>query len=147
LTSIDSSAPVRGSARTRIDASAERIWSLITDIARWPAWNPDISSAALDGDLAEGAVFRWKAGPGTITSRISRIEEPGLISWTGRTMGIRAVHVWRIEKEAGSALVSTEESWNGILPKVLRWPLRKMLQDSLEAGLRHLREEAERCPG
>jgi hypothetical protein len=45
---------------------------------------------SIQGDLAEGSVFRWKAGAGTITSTIQRVEPPRLIAWTGGTLGIRA---------------------------------------------------------
>jgi hypothetical protein len=47
---------------------------------------------AMQGAVARGSTFRWKAGPGTITSRIERVEPPRLIAWTGKTLGIHAIH-------------------------------------------------------
>ncbi len=37
---------------------------------------PSVKSVAMQGDLAEGSTFRWKAGPGTITSTI---QQKGLV--------------------------------------------------------------------
>ena len=62
-------------------------WDVLTAIDRWPSWNPDIKSMSIQGDLAEGSVFRWKAGAGTITSTIQRVEPPRLIAWTAGRSG------------------------------------------------------------
>ena len=143
--SINQEAPAKASASAEINAPVETVWSVLTDIPRWPDWNPDVKSASLDSGLAEGAEFRWKAGPGNIVSRIERIKLYEEIGWTGRTMGIQAAHVWRIrDTGAGRTAAETEESWDGILASVLRWPARRMLRNSLSSGLAHLKAEAER---
>ncbi len=38
---------------TQINASAARVWAILTDFARMPSWNPFIKS--ISGNLAEGA--------------------------------------------------------------------------------------------
>jgi hypothetical protein len=99
---------------------------------------------SVSGDVVPGTEFRWKAGPGTITSTIRRVEPPTLIGWTGRTLGIRATHVYRLEGREGGTLVRSEESYEGLVARVLRRPLRKTLDAALADGLRHLKLEAER---
>ena len=88
---VDGGAPVVSSAEAEIDAPIEHVWSILTAFERWPAWNPDVKSASLDGPVVEGATFCWKAGPSTISSTIVNLDGPRLIAWTGRTLGIRAV--------------------------------------------------------
>ena len=36
--------------------SPERVWSLLTDIPRWPEWNPDVKSVALEGEHGAAGV-------------------------------------------------------------------------------------------
>jgi hypothetical protein len=67
-----------------------------------------------------------------------------MIAWTGRIFGIGAVHVWPFEPHDGGTLVRTEESFDGLVARFFRRPLRKTLDRALESGLRHLKVEAER---
>jgi uncharacterized membrane protein len=143
-TKINESAPVIGRSETEIDAPVETVWDVLTAVESWPAWNPDIKSVSLEGELAEGASFRWKAGPGTITSTIREIDAPRRIAWTGKTFGINATHVYRLEDRNGKTFARTEESYEGLVARVLRRSLQKTLDKALEQGLAHLKREAER---
>ena len=136
-------APVLAAGEIEIASEPEAVWDVLTDFAAWPSWNPDVKSMAFEGGLAEGAEFRWKAGPGTSTSTIRRIERPLLIGWTGKTLGMSAVHVYRLERRDGGTLVTTEESFDGPIARLARRPLRRMLTTSLEAGLRALKTRVE----
>lgn len=136
-------APVLAAGEIEIASEPEAVWDVLTDFAAWPSWNPDVKSMAFEGGLAEGAEFRWKAGPGTITSTIRRVEPPLLIGWTGKTLGMSAVHVYRLERRDGGTLVTTEESFDGPIARLARRPLRRMLAASLEGGLRALKTRVE----
>jgi uncharacterized protein YndB with AHSA1/START domain len=142
--SVDRHAPVVGASEVVIAAPPETVWDVLAALEGWPAWNPDVKWVSVDGEIAEGTRFRWKTGPGTVTSTLQRVERPRLISWTGRTFGIDAVHVWRLEPRDGTTLVRTEESFAGVMARIFRWPLRRTLTGALESGLRHLKAEAER---
>lgn len=141
---VNKSAPVVAAARTEIEASPETVWDVLTNVEGWPSWNPEVKSVSLEGELAEGSVFRWKAGPASLTSTIGRVDPPRLIGWTGKTMTLNAVHVWRLEPSHGGTLVTTEESWEGLLARVLRGRLQKTLQKSLASGLGALKAEVEK---
>jgi len=141
---IDSGAPAVARGEIDVAASPETIWRVLTEVGSWPAWNPDVKSASLEGPLAVGTQFRWKAGPGTITSTLQSIEPPHRIGWTGRTFGINAIHVHRLERQGETTNVTSEESWDGLLVRLLRRPLRKTLEKSVNSGLQHLKAEAER---
>ncbi len=48
------------------------------------------------------------------------------------------------EPRDGGTLVTTEESYDGVVARLLRGRLQKVLDDTLESGLHHLKTEAER---
>ena len=141
---VDRAAPAVAASEREIAADPETIWDVLTEFEAWPDWNPDVSSVTVDGAVEKGTVFRWKVGRATITSTIGQVEHLRQIGWTGKAVGIEAVHVWRLEPRDGGTLVRTEESWAGLLVRILSGPMRKNLQRSLDAGLAHLKAEAER---
>ncbi|TML07687.1 MAG: polyketide cyclase [Actinobacteria bacterium] len=138
------SVPVKSSAEIEIDASPQVVWEVLTRFENWPSWNPDVKSMSFDGPLAPGSEFRWKAGPGTIVSTLDRIEPPLHIAWRGRTLTINAYHEWWLEPSDGGTHARTEESFSGLLVRLLRGSLQKTLDKSLRDGLEHLKHEAER---
>jgi uncharacterized protein YndB with AHSA1/START domain len=141
---INDQAPVRARREVEIGATADVVWDVLTDVDAWPRWNAEVKSATVAGAVAPGAEFRWKAGPGTIQSRIERTERPRLLAWTGRTFGMSAIHVWRLEPGDGGTRVTTEESMEGLPARVLRGMVQKNLDRSLDAWLRGLKAESER---
>jgi hypothetical protein len=141
---VDRRAPAVARADTAVSAPPDVVWAVLSDIDAWPEWNPAVSSASLEGPLEAGTRFRWKAGPGSITSTLRIVEPSRTIGWTGTTLGIRAVHVHRLDERDAATNVTSEESWNGLLVRLLRRPLAKRLQAELESGLGHLKAKAER---
>jgi hypothetical protein len=141
---LNRQAPVMGRSEIEIVAAPDVVWKVLTDIEAWPSWNPDVKSVSMPGGLAEGSAFRWKAGPGTITSVLQTVEPPRRIAWSGKTFGVQAMHVYALEARDGTTLVRTEESYDGLVARLFRGPLHKTLNGSLESGLRHLKVESER---
>lgn len=146
LMEIDRAAPVVAEVSLRIAAPPQAVWEVLTAIGDWPRWNPDVRKVKFAGPLEPGVTFRWKAGPGWITSTLRDVEPPGRIAWTGRTMGINAIHAYRFEADGDGTAVHSGESWEGLLPSLLRWPLRRVLRRSLAMGLQHLAAEVGRRP-
>ena len=118
---------------------------MLTAIEQWPSWNPDVRSVSVIAPVAEGSTFRWKAGPGTIASLVEHLDRPRLIAWSGKTLGIRAYHVWHLEGQNGRTLVRTEESYDGLVARLLRRSLQKTLDTALADGVRYLKAEAEKA--
>jgi uncharacterized protein YndB with AHSA1/START domain len=141
---VNRNAPVVAADEIDIAASPQAVWEILTDLESWPRWNPDVKSMDAQGELAQGSVFRWKAGPGTITSTIQEVEPARRIAWTGTTFGVKAKHVYRLEARGEGTRVHTEESYEGLVARLLRGSLRKTLEKSLSDGLRHLKTETER---
>ena len=141
---VNENAPVVSSAEGEIAAPIDDVWRILTAIEQWPMWNPDVKSVSIDGRVAKGAMFRWKAGPSTISSTVTRVDAPRLIAWTGKTLGISAIHVWHLEQRDGRTHVRTEESYEGPVARLLRRSLKKTLDAALTDGIRYLQREAER---
>jgi hypothetical protein len=64
------------------------------------------------------------------------VDPPREIAWTGTTMGIKAVHVFRFQANDRGTLARSEESWQGLLASLLKGYSRSVLA--------HLKVEAER---
>lgn len=137
-------APVYSHGQIEIAASPEAVWNLMADIESWPNWNSDVKEVTLQGEIVEGTPFRWKAGPGTITSVLRIVDRPNALGWTGRTFGIDAIHVWRFEPRGETTIASMEESFDGLVARLFRSRLQKQLDATTEAGLETLKATAER---
>jgi hypothetical protein len=127
-----------------VEAPPETVWSVLTGIADWPQWNPDVKSMSFDGPLEPGSTFRWKAGPATIVSTLEEVDPPGRVRWRGRTLSIDALHEYRLEPRDGGTHVETEETYSGLLARLMHGSLQKTLDRALEQGLQHLKAESER---
>ena len=144
---INQNAPVIAHEQLQIAADVQTVWDVLSDIEQWPRWNKDVRSVSVHGPIAAGTSFDWKAGPGTIKSRIAEVEAPNRIVWTGVTFGIRAVDAFSFEVSDGGTLVRESESWEGLLARLLRSRMERTLSSSLRDGLRSLKAEAERRAG
>jgi len=143
MVSINEDAPVVAKVQIEIEADLDTVWNIMANIEAWPNWNPDVKDAVLHGDLKPGTHFQWKAGPGKITSVLQNVEPPHLLAWTGKTMGINAIDIFKFEFVDGKTIVKEEESWEGLLSRAMHGRFQKMLEESLEAGLKYLKAEAE----
>jgi len=141
---INRDAPATAEGELEIDADPRTVFSVISAIDQWPSWNPDVRSVTLQGPVQPGAVFRWKSGPSSLTSTLQVVDPPHEIAWTGTTMGIKAVHVFRFQANDGRTLARSEESWEGLLASLLRRYSRKTLDKGIRSVLAHLKTEAER---
>jgi hypothetical protein len=141
---INRAAPATASGEALIGAEPETVFSVISAIEEWPSWNPDVKSVELDGPVEPGTMFRWKAGPSSITSTLEVVDPPHELAWTGTTMGIKAIHVFRLEAHDGGTLARSEESWEGLIATLLKGWSRKTLETGIEDVLSHLKAESER---
>jgi uncharacterized protein YndB with AHSA1/START domain len=144
LVEINRKAPVVVEGKIEIAAPTEVVWDVLTTIEDWPQWNPDVKSTEIARPVAPGTTFRWKAGPGTIKSKIETVEQPHVVAWTGSWLGISAIHVWRLEVSDGGTRVQSQESVEGLPARLLPGRHRKVFARSSQASLQALKVEAER---
>jgi uncharacterized protein YndB with AHSA1/START domain len=141
---INRNAPATAVGELRIDADPETVFSVISDIDAWPSWNADVTSASLDGPLRPETVFRWKSGRAALVSTLRVVDPYREIAWTGTTLGIRAIHVFRFQSLDGGTFAQSEESWEGWIPRVLPGYSRRTLDKGIGNVLAQLKVEAER---
>ena len=138
---VDHRAPVCESAETVIDAPPEVVWDTLSDLRSWPRWMPGVRTVSVGEPLRVGTEFQWKAGPGTIRSEILDCDRPRSVGWKGQTLGISALHVWRMQMQDGATHVLTEESWAGPLPRLFPGLMGKSVSKALHDGLPALSAE------
>jgi uncharacterized protein YndB with AHSA1/START domain len=141
---VNENAPAVSSAEIEVAADPELVWDVLTAIEDWPSWNPEVKWASIEGELTAGSRFQWKAGPSTITSTLHQVERPRLIAWTGKTLGLKAIHVYRLEARGAGTFVTSAESWQGPVARVFRRRMQLTLDRATDDGLRRLKGEAER---
>lgn len=144
---INQAAPAVAMKEIVIAAAPETVWAIHTDINSWSNWHPEITAVELKGPLKPGSTFTWKSGPGSITSTLNVVEPFRRVAWTGKAMGTRAIHVWRLEPTGEDTRVVTEESMDGWPVSLLRGFFRKTLDRTLDAWLLALKTAVETRAG
>jgi len=137
-------ARARSQATILIEAPLPRIWSLVTDVDRWPLWNRAVQRGRLEGPVQPGSVFRWTSGGFKVTSTFKVVEPMTRLTWTGVAFGTAAVHSWTFTPTDQGVKVTTTETFDGWLPAILPGAMQKTLDDTLPALLASLKTEAER---
>ncbi len=141
---INRTAPASAEASGHIAAPPQVVWDILTDLENWSQWNAEVTAMDFRGPLAVGSHFTWKGGGATIHSELLEVSPPHRVAWAGRTFpGINAVHVWSFTPDDEGTMVHTAESFDGFVVRLMRSKMRKMLSDTLENGIRMLREAAE----
>lgn len=140
---IDTNAPVFARKGILIHAPVEKVWQIQADIENWFKWQPDVTSAKLEGTLAAGTTFRWKAKGLNIVSTLHTVKPHQQIGWTGISLGMFAVHNWTFEARGEATLVTTEESLSGWLTRLMKLFDPDFLEKSLETSLQILKTRSE----
>ena len=141
---VNDQAPVVAFSEITIGAEPQAIWAVLFDVERWPTWNSAVKVARMAGPLAEGTSFRWKASSLMISSVFREVNPPHTLGWSGQTLGIPALHEYKIDPGPHGTVVRSTESWDGLLATLFPGVLKKKLQLSLDFGLECLKAEAER---
>jgi hypothetical protein len=144
MKSINNHAPVKCSKTITIDASIEKVWSVMTDINNWPNWQKDISKSKLNGALQPNATFDWKTGGVKIHSTIHTINPCKEFGWTGKVLGLFAIHNWALTETNGKTNVSVDESMEGFLTKIFKGSLNKSLEKGMLNWLVLLKQTCEK---
>ena len=140
---INKAAPAVATHELLINASVQKIWSLVAEIDRWPSWNPAVKSAKLNGAFEVGTTFNWKSGGISIVSTLQEIQPTTKLVWTGKAIGTRSIHVVSLQSTPAGVLVCTSESFEGWIVSLMRKSMQKILDKSLVAWLSELKSRAE----
>jgi uncharacterized protein YndB with AHSA1/START domain len=141
---IEDRAPVRGESRAAIGGDRETVWDILTDFDSWPEWMPGVKAMLFETRVVPGTSFRWRSRGVTTRSTILTVDRPAFISWDDRARGRTGLRTWRLEASGDGCVVHTDETWSGLLPRVLTGPMRNRLQRTLDESVAALKAEVER---
>jgi uncharacterized protein YndB with AHSA1/START domain len=106
-------------AEIEIDAPADRVWSLLSDLSRMPEWSPQCRMMKVFGPLRQGArtlnLNRRKAMYWPTTCRITEVIPGQKLAFRVETNG----SVWSYELHptgSGTRLVESRHAENGTKP-------------------------------
>lgn len=112
-----------------IDAAPEIVWSVLTDLNGYAAWNPFITSAEGTVEVGRQLTNRMEPPGGKATTfrpRVTEVEADTTFEWLGR-LGVRGVfdgrHRFELTATATGTRFVQDEEFTGILVRLLRGPL------------------------
>ena len=99
-----------------IDAPAERVWGILSDVERWPEWTASMTRVELldGGELAVGGRARIKqpAFPRLIW-RVTQLQPGRSFSWTAKSAGMTTIAAHDLRQRDDAAVnvtVSIEQT-------------------------------------
>ena len=104
-----------------IDATPDRVWEVLTDLAAYPAWNPFIVRA--EGVVGTGRRLTLTMQPiggraTTLRPRLVEVDVPRRLRWRG-TVGVPglvdAEHTFTLEPRGSGTRVVHQEDFRGVL--------------------------------
>ena len=145
LLEINQKAPAIGRCEGIVKAPREVVWEVLSTLEKWPQWNQAVSQIKVMGALETGTEFRWTAGGMKIRSKLLEVDPPHHIAWSGKaSLGIHAIHTWTLSSVDEGTRIVTEESFDGVVTRLLRKRMNRELQAALDQVLAALKLEAER---
>ena len=132
-----------------IGAPREAVWRTFLEVERWPEWSPWAVRFPDKSGLAVGVQF-FIALPAPFfpfvtlrfPCRVTALENPKLLCWTGRVLGVPGYHRFTLEDIPEGCHVLSEEELRGPLALLLR-PLRTIIKGRVVDFLSCLRSAAE----
>ena len=144
MKSINNDAPVKCSKSITINASTVKVWTILTDINNWSTWQTDITKPTLNGELKPGTTFDWNTGGARIHSTLHTVEPFNNFGWSGKTLGMLAIHNWTITETTGQTKISVDESMEGFLANLFKKLFNKNLEKGMQNWLNLLKKECEK---
>jgi len=144
MQSINNNAPVKCSKTITINSNNEKVWEILTAIDNWANWQTDIKNSKLNGELKPTTTFKWKSGGANILSTLQTVEQNKKLGWTGKSLGILAIHTWTFTEQNGKTILTVDESMEGFLAGLLKKTLNKKLEIGMQKWLDLLKQECEK---
>lgn len=122
--------PVYAKNELLVAAPSEHIWAWLVRAHRWPEWYANAKDVEIDGgarELSLGAPFHWTTFGLRVRTVVEEFVPLRRLAWSGKVLGASAYHGWVITPSVGGCLVVTEETQQGILPRLGQPILRRGL--------------------
>lgn len=129
-----------------INASPARVWAILIDAERYPAWNPFIKS--MTGDINVGNKIKVIAGDMKFKPRVLAVERGHKFSWRGRLLfgGLfDGRHTFElIDNGNGTTTFRQYENFTGLFVPFFKKRLDTETRADFEGMNKKLKELAER---
>jgi hypothetical protein len=109
-----------------IDATPEVVWQVLTDLDRYPDWNPFITSSVGKPEPGEKLVNRMDPPGGmaiTLKPHVTVVQDQKTFEWLGK-VGFSGLfdgrHRFEIEASPTGAKLTQSESLDGMLVRLMR---------------------------
>ena len=106
------------SLSVEIQASSERVWEVLSNIDRWPAWTPTVTSIqrVVRGPLAVGSQARIRQPklPPAVW-QITELDEGRSFTWVTRSPGVRVTARHSVEASEGGSRATLSLQFSGLL--------------------------------
>ncbi len=140
------------SSSVLVIAPAERVWTVISDAARWPEWadvcisvwgSPDEDSG-WKPDHKFGFTLKMAGKNVPFSVAISRVHTGNFIEWKSTKFTITAVRTISVEFDNDQCKVTDSKHFSSyLLPIRMAYP-RKVIRRMTDSWLSDLKQEAER---
>ena len=137
-----------------IDAPAQLVWEVFSDVQRWPEWTASVTSlVGQDGaNLAVGKRFAIKQpGMSKLVWKVTEIDRGSYWTWVQRSPGVRvSARHWVIPQPGGGTVVRQQLEQRGVLGALVGRMMLKKTKRFLELeaqGLKARSEELNRANG
>lgn len=141
--SVDKGAPVFLCSQITIESTLDNVWNTLTDLRQWPNWQSSVTEVNVKEPVNEGTEFKWKADGIVFRSKIHTMKPKEKFGWTGKTIGVFAIHNWQFTEQDDVVSVNVEESLQGILPTLLRKNFLENLKKGIHKNLTELKAASE----
>ncbi len=138
---INEDASVKDQHSIIINATAEKVWSILFDMESWPQWNDKIKNVKLEGEVASGTNFTWTFDGKKFNSQIQSAEKPTTLAWTGKSNLVKNVYVWQLEDDENQTIATLSTSMQGTF--TILFNKHQRIYDDLLHWLQSLKEKAE----
>lgn len=144
MKNINPDAPVKCTKSIEIKAPAEKVWKTLTDINQWSAWQTEIHKPQINGALQPLTTFDWTTGGVRIHSTLHTVEPYTHFGWTGKTLGMYAIHNWTLNATHNGTIVQVDESMEGFLTRLFKKSFNQNLEKGMVKWLDLLKAECEK---
>jgi len=104
------------SSSATIDAPAEAVWDILTDLRSWPTWNTTVVSSEGTVAVGESVKVTVTANPGcAFAVKVTALEAPRRMVWAGgMPLGLfRGTRTYLLDDAAGSTVFTMDEVYTG----------------------------------
>ena len=125
-------------------ATADRIWSIWSDVSTWPRWNPDVRTVSLDGPFATGTTGSMTTGAGTHTIRLENVVQGRSFDLVTSPMPATTFRFHcEVTPDGQGSTISQGVTMSGMLGPIMSPMMGNRIAGSFEGILAGLAAEAE----